>query len=56
MDLTKLAGVIALGAGLFFVFLFPDISQHQPRGFSATGLLIGFALIAIGNKTIGVIA
>ncbi len=50
MEWVKLVGVIALGMGIFFIFKFPDFTQHQPKGFTTTGLLIGLALAGIGIR------
>jgi hypothetical protein len=48
--LTKLAGLIILGLGVFLIFAFPDVSpDYQPWGMGVTGVLIGIILLIIGG-------
>ena len=49
MILTKLAGLILLGAGFFLIFGFPDVmGEYQPEGMSRAGIFFGLILLIIG--------
>lgn len=53
MVLEKLAGVILILGGIFFVVFFPDVvdpAAYQPIGFAYVGILIGLFLLAAGMK------
>ena len=47
--LTKLAGLILAGLGLFLVIGFPDVNKDYQRvGMSKAGVFIGLVLLIIG--------
>lgn len=45
---TGLAGGLLIVGGLAMIFVFPDISEYQSKGFSYSGILIGTIMAAIG--------
>ena len=47
--LTKLAGLILLGAGVFLIIGFPDVNpDYQRAGMSTAGIFLGIVLIIVG--------
>ena len=47
--LTKLAGLILAGMGIFLIFGFPDImGEYQREGMSKAGAFFGIILLVIG--------
>ena len=47
-----LAGIIILLLGIFLVFFFPNVTEHQPESMSWTGIVMGFVFIVIGGMLI----
>jgi hypothetical protein len=45
---TGLTGGLLIIGGLAMIFVFPDISEYQSKGFSYSGILIGTIMTAIG--------
>ena len=46
--LKKLAGLVLILVGLFFIIGFPDIIDYQPSNFGRAGIFIGIVLMVIG--------
>lgn len=46
--LTKIAGLILAGFGLFMILGFPDIPDYQYEGFAFSGVFIGIVVFVIG--------
>ncbi len=46
--LTKLAGLILAGFGLFMILSFPDIPDYQYEGLAFSGVFIGIVVFVIG--------
>jgi len=46
--LTKLAGLLLAGFGLFMILGFPDIPDYQYEGFAFSGVFIGIVVFVIG--------
>ena len=46
--LTKIAGLILLGVGLFMIFGFPDSGDYQGHDMSTAGIFIGLVLAIVG--------
>ena len=47
--LTKVAGLVLLGVGLFMIFGFPDSTDYQTEPMTMTGMLVGLVLAIIGG-------
>jgi|SRR3990167_1905807 len=47
--LTKIAGLILLGIGLFMIFGFPDSTDYQKEPMTVAGIFIGLILVIIGG-------
>lgn len=45
---NKIFGILSFVSGILMVIFFPDIVRYQPEKIGATGVFIGFALIALG--------
>jgi hypothetical protein len=42
-------GIILLALGIFLVFFFPNVTEHQPTSMGWTGIVLGFIFIVIGG-------
>lgn len=44
-----LIGGLLLLVGIFLVFFFPGVTEHQPESMGMTGIVLGVILIIIGG-------
>ncbi|MBI4181673.1 MAG: hypothetical protein HY520_01770 [Candidatus Aenigmarchaeota archaeon] len=43
-----LAGILLLLAGIFLVFFFPGVTEHQPEADAYTGIVLGIIFLIAG--------
>ncbi len=48
MILTKLAGLVLLGIGIFLVVGYPETNEYQAAGFTTGGVFIGIVFLILG--------
>lgn len=41
-------GILLILAGLFLVFLFPSVGEHQPESMGWTGVVLGIIFLIVG--------
>ena len=46
--LGAVAGVLLLLAGVFLIFFFPGVSEHQPEEFAHVGIVMGVIFFLFG--------
>jgi len=44
----KLVSIFLIIAGIFLVFFFPVMGEHQPEQFTISGVIMGFIFLGIG--------